>query len=192
MKKSLQNITLPEGNFLAKVIEIEKKDFKVIGYAYDLWRNLDRTLKKIDTRGVNLHTGISENAFCYFMPNCVRVTSKIPNANTSWDCYDLKRKKRIQVKAASINPDLSSFGPDSQWDEIYFMDFYKDGKWNGEFDIYYIKNNNWIYDCVVNKGKEETFLNQQKQGRRPRFSIMKEIIVPHKVKPIKKCNLKLL
>ena len=69
----------------------------------------------------------------------VRVTSSISGANSSWDCYDVKRQKRIQVKACSVLPDLTSFGPNSQWDEIYFVDFYRQGKWDGTFDIYQIK-----------------------------------------------------
>jgi len=184
MRITKENILLPEGEFTVNVNHVEKNDLLHIASAYKGWRKLNDSIKQIDTRGVNLHTGISENSFCYFMDDCVRVSGNISSANTSWDCYDLKRKKRIQVKAASIKPDLSSFGPDSQWDEIYFMDFHKDGKWNGEFDIYFIENNDWIYNQIVNKGKNETFRDQQKQKRRPRFSIWSSIVIQKNLKPI--------
>jgi len=112
----------------------------------------------------------------------VRITKSISGANTSYDCYNLKTNKRIQVKACSVLPDLTSFGPRSVWDEIYFCDFYKSGKWNGEFDIYLI-DNALIYDHKVNSN--QTMREQQQEGRRPRFSIFKEIITKGNLKPIK-------
>ena len=94
--------------------------------------------------------------------------------------------KRIQVKACGVLPDLTSFGPKSEWDEIYFMDFFKDGSWNGEFDIYFIENN-WIYNHKVNNN--QTMKEQQLQGRRPRFSIYKDIIQRRGIKPVSTGNL---
>ena len=118
--------------------------------------------------------------------NCVKITKSISGANTSWDCYDLNSKKRIQVKACSVLPDLTSFGPKSEWDEIYFLNFFKDGKWDGSFDIYKI-DNDLIYSQKVNIN--QTMKDQQKQGKRPRFSIYKDIIIPNGIKPVKTCNL---
>jgi hypothetical protein len=85
-------------------------------------------------------------------------------------------------------PDLTSFGPKSEWDKIYFMDFYVNGFWDGKFDIYLIENYD-IYNHKVNAN--QTLKDQQKEGRRPRFSIYKDIISIKDLKPIKKGNLKI-
>ena len=72
-------------------------------------------------------------------------------------------------------------GANSSWDEIYFMDFYKDGNWNGEFDIYLIEND-LIYNHRVNNN--QTMREQQLERRRPRFSIYKDIIKRQNIGPV--------
>ena len=47
--------------------------------------------------------------------------------------------------------------------------------------------NNLIYNHSVNAN--QTFVDQQKQGKRPRFGIMKEIIEPQKIQPVIEANL---
>ena len=42
--------------------------------------------------------------------------------------------------------------------------------------------NELIYTHKVNSN--QTFRDQQEQGRRPRFSIMKDIIEPHNLNPV--------
>ena len=86
----------------------------------------------------------------------------------------------------SVLPDLTSFGPKSVWDDLYFVDFYRKGKWDGLFDIYHIENQ-LIYNHKVNSN--ETFKDQQLQKRRPRFSIFKELIIKNNIKPTKTGNL---
>lgn len=179
-----ENLTLPEGVFEAEVLQFEETDRKVLYKIYKDWRNLCENLNLLHARGVNLPEGLSESAFCLEM-NTIRTTGAIKvkhGASTSFDAYDLSRKKRIQVKACSVLPDLTSFGPKSVWDEIYFVDFYRDGSWDGKFDIYLI-NNSDIYSHKVNVS--QTFQDQQTQGRRPRFSIYSEIIQSKNIKPTK-------
>lgn len=118
---------------------------------------------------------------------CARFTGNISGANTSFDCIDLSSYERIQVKACSVLPDLTSFGPKSIWDKIYFVDFCREGKWDGTFDIYLI-DNDLIYNHKVNE--EQTLKDQQLQGRRPRFSIFKEIIQREGLEPVKSASLK--
>jgi len=79
-------------------------------------------------------------------------------------------------------PDLTSFGPTSEWDELYFLDFYREGNWDGTFDIYKIPNE-LIYNHKVNQ--HQTMKEQQLEKRRPRFSIYKEIILSNGMTPIK-------
>lgn len=88
-----------------------------------------------------------------------------------------------RIKACSIEKDLILFGPKSKWDDLYFLDFYNNGKVDGQFDVYLIPDQ-YIRDQSLNK--DETFTDQQKQKRRPRFGIKKEIIAKFNIKPIGK------
>jgi hypothetical protein len=132
-------LTLPEGDFDVEVIEFVESDRQKLHQIYEDWISLSNNLRSLHSRAVNLPEGLSESAFCLEM-GFVRVISNISGANSSWDCYDPAGTKRIQVKACSILPDLSSFGPTSQWDQIYFVDFYRSGPCSGCFsnDIYKI------------------------------------------------------
>lgn len=183
---------LPEGNFKADVIEFEESDRKKLLTIYENWRTLCNGLNEMQARSVNLPEGLSESAFCLEM-NCVRTTGGVKKAgkikvNTSFDGYNPSNNKRIQVKACSVLPDLTSFGPKSVWDELYFVDFYRDGSWDGKFDIYKIETAD-IYTNSVNSG--QSFTDQQAEKRRPRFSIYSDIIKPKDIKPLKTGNLKI-
>lgn len=185
MKLETVNINLPEGNFDVKVQEFEESDRKVLFKMYKEWRSLNDNLKKFHSRGINLPEGLLEGAFCLEM-GYWRVTHSILGANTSFDCYDPINYQRVQVKAATVLPDLTSFGPRSVWDKMYFVDFFKEGKWDGSFDIYLIDNDD-IYNHKVDV--TQTVKDQQIQGRRPRFSIFKEIIEKKHIRPIKSGDL---
>jgi len=174
-------LVLPEGNFSTSVLKFEEKDRSVLFDIYKAWRKLSADLIDMSARAINLPEGLSEGAFCLEM-GFVRVTNSISGANTSWDCYDLINKERIQVKACSVLPDLTSFGPKSQWDKIYFLDFYRKGKWDGTFDIYLIDNED-IYNQKVNQN--QSLKQQQEQGKRPRFSIFSSIIQSKDLSPVK-------
>ena len=92
------------------------------------------------------------------------------------------------MKSASIVNDCTSFGPTSTWDLLYFADFVPNGKIDGEIWFYKIDSDD-VYSVVLNTKKNETFADQQRQGRRPRFSIKKEIIKKRGLVPVKKINL---
>ncbi len=185
MESVSKSISIPEGRFIVDVDVYSDADKATLATIYKSWRTLCNLLTDLNARAINLPEGLSEGVFCIAM-DCVRMTNSISGANTSWDCYDLNTRKRIQVKACSVLPDLTSFGPKSVWDEIYFMDFYKDGNWNGEIDIYKIENDD-IYNHKVNR--TQTLKDQQLQGRRPRFSIYKEIIITQGLTPVKTFSL---
>jgi hypothetical protein len=179
----IKNITinLPEGVYNVNAQHFNENDDKTIKEIYYDWIKLSKILKDYGGRGINLPEVLSESIFCRAF-NTVRINENISGANTSFDVFNLKNKSRIQVKACSVLPDLTSFGPESVWDELYFMDFYNDGKFNGKIDIYRIEND-LIYNHKVNSN--QTMKDQQKQGRRPRFSIYKEIILRNGLIPTK-------
>ncbi len=180
-----KDLTLPEGIFKTNVLIFDEEDREKLFTIYMQWRKLCDSLDSISARGVNLPEGLSESAFCLEM-NAYRITKGISGANTSFDAYNPNKKRRIQIKACSVLPDLTSFGPKSVWDDLFFVDFYRKGKWDGLFDIYHIENN-LIYNHKVNSN--ETFKDQQLQKRRPRFSIFKDLIVKNNIKPSKTGNL---
>ena len=172
MKQIIKTLELPEGKFETSVDVFDENDREMLASIYKNWLHLSKLLKAIHGRGINLPEVLSESIFC-MATGAVRIINSIPGANCSFDVYDLDRSKRIQIKACSVIPDLTSFGPDSVWDELYFLDFYRQGKWDGTIDFYLIPNEK-IYNYPVNAN--QTFRQQQKQRRRPRFSIYTGII----------------
>src|SRR3989344_5877863 len=136
---------------------------------FSRWKKLNDDIKRISTRGINLPEAISENAFCIFFPECVRVV-KLKQGKCSYDVLNRKTGSRIQIKASSVDEELTSFGPRSEWDELFFLDF---SSGNGSFKVYKIEPD-WIYKHKVNVN--QTFEDQQRQGRRPRFSITYNLI----------------
>lgn len=175
MNKTFLTLKLPEGDFNSNVMVFDNSDVDRLKKIYISWRNLCSSLSEIEARNINLPEGLSEPAFC-LAKGMVRVTQSIPHANTSFDCYDpngQRHNNRIQVKACSVIPDLTSFGPDSEWDRIFFADFYRNGQWDGTFDVYEI-NTDDINNFHVNA--TETLMDQKNAGKRPRFSIYKNLI----------------
>lgn len=175
-------LLLPEGSFNTNVYVFNESDREELFKIYTNWRELSINAQTLGGRGTNLPEILSEGAFCLEM-NSVRVDTSINGANSSFDAYNLLTHKRIQVKAASVTPDLTSFGPKSIWDELYFVDF---SRLDGTFDIYLIPSED-IYNMYVNKN--ETMYEQQQKGKRPRFSIYTKIIKAKGLKPIKVGNL---
>ena len=160
----------------------ESADREILKKLYFDWKNVNDRLKSISTRGINLPEAISENAFALFFPDCIRVV-KLKGMKCSFDCINVKIGSRIQIKASSVASDLTSFGPHSEWDELFFLDF---SNGDGSFKVYKIEPN-WIYKHMVNK--KQSFQQQQEENRRPRFSIIENIIKPRKLKPVKVCKL---
>jgi len=183
MKKTRQKILIGKKYHDAELLWAEKKDKAEIKQLYNHWLKLKVGLKNFESRSPNLPEGISESAFSLEF-GCPRVLD-VQGTSGSFDCYNPKTHERIQIKATTIESDLTSFGPDSVWDTLYFLDFYRSGKFDGKYDVYKIPNN-LIYNHQINK--KQTFKDQQKEKRRPRFGIKKSIIGPRKMKPVKTCS----
>ena len=157
-----------------------KDDFLVLSSIYKKWVQLSDLIQKNGGRRINIPELLSEAIFCYHF-NGGRLNKVINGKiNSSFDCLTLSPTKRIQVKSCSVSYDLTSFGPKSVWDELYFVHFFPNKKYDGTYKIYKI-NNDLIYNHQVNVN--QTMRDQQKQGKRPRFSIMREIIEPLNLRP---------
>lgn len=158
-----------------------KEDILVLSSIYKKWVQLSDLIQNNGGRRINIPELLSEAIFCYHF-NGGRLNKTINGKiNSSFDCVTISPTKRIQVKSCSVSYDLTSFGPKSVWDELYFVHFYPNQKYDGSYKIFKIENE-LIYNHKVNIG--QTMRDQQKQGKRPRFGIMKEIIEPLNLNPI--------
>jgi hypothetical protein len=140
-------------------------------------------MRDYKSREPNFPEGLSEVAFCLYSGSNRFIALKGNKINTSFDTFNLKTGRAEQIKASSVEKDLTSFGPDSRWDDLYFLDFYNGGKLDGTFNVYKIPSKT-IYSMKVNK--KQTLKQQQAQGKRPRFSITDKIVIEKKLKPIAK------
>jgi len=180
----LENCTIKtkKGEMEIEVARLDSNDAKNFKNLFSLWAELNTGLGKYG-RKMNIPEVLSEGMFCIFSKS-VRYQRKIKGkGSVSFDTINLETGDKEQIKASSIEFDLSTFGPKSEWDKLYFMSFYNNGISDGTFDVYEIPSK-LIYGNKVNKA--QTMKKQQKEKRRPRFSIMKDIIIPYKIKPIGK------
>lgn len=176
-----ENVKLKDGTIVTgdAFNETDKEELLRIKEEVD---NINKKVKSLGGRMINIPEVVSEGLFAYLF-NAVRTNGK--TGAKSYDCVMRETGEGIQVKAAQIEEDLTSFGPDSEWDRLFFMDFHK----GSSVDIYEIPSDA-IYNKVLNKSKNETFKEQQEQGRRPRLSLKKDIIQTLNITPIRTFKLK--
>lgn len=181
MEDRIITMQLPEGDFVTTVTTFDISDVRVINAIYDSWRDLCAYLGVIDARAVKLPEelylpeDLSEISFA-IAKDVWRSNKGIPDANSSFNFYDPnaeRNKNRLQVKTCCVIPDLTSFAPNSQWDRIFFADFYREGRWDGTFDVYEL-NTDDINKFKLNGG--QTLLDQKRLGKSPRFSVYSGLI----------------
>jgi len=167
------------------LMHFTKKDGKEWKRIFDIWKELKIGLRGYKSREPNMPEGLSEVAFCLWSGSAryIKIKGAKKGIAGSFDTFDINTNKAQQIKACSIDRDLTSFGPKSKWDDLYFVDFFNEGKVDGRFDVYLIPNK-YIKNQSLNKN--EKFTDQQEQKRRPRFGIKKEIIDKYKIKPLGK------
>lgn len=167
------------------LMHFDKADGKEWKRIFDTWKELKIGLRNYKAREPNMPEGLSEIAFCLWSGSgrYIEIKGSSKGIAGSFDTFDVKKEKAQQIKACSIEDDLTSFGPKSKWDDLYFIDFYNGGKVDGLFDVYLIPNK-YINNQSLNKN--EKFTDQQAQKRRPRFGIKKEIIDRYNIKPLGK------
>ena len=120
MKLERHNLLLNKKHLEIEVAYLDKTDGKEFKKLFDLWKKLNLGLEKYG-RKVNIPEVISEGMFCVFSGS-VRFQKKIKGKGTvSFDTIDLKKKSKEQIKASSIQRDLTSFGPKTEWDDLYFL-----------------------------------------------------------------------
>jgi len=162
--------------------QFQSEDLPKLSKIYKLWVELSKLLKELGGRTINVPDILSEGLYCLYF-NAVRTN----NTASSYDVVSVEDGSGIQIKSTSIETDLTSFGPGSKWDKLIFMDFLPNGVLDGNIWVYEINEN--LGGLILNESKNETFENQQAQGKRPRLSIKKEFIRSTSLQPIKKINI---
>lgn len=185
MKKQTVYVNIAGKKVKLDILNVKNTDRPKLRIIFKLWLKLSNLLRSFSARGVNIPEGLTESLFCLEMDS-VRLL-KSYGCIGSFDTISLKTSKRQQIKATSSNGP-TSFGPKSFWDpdELYWMDFFRNGKVDGTYDIYKIPDK-YVYTSKVNKAQR--LLDQQSQKRRPRINFKKEIITKYKLKPLKTCKL---
>ncbi len=168
-------ITLRDG-LVVEGDQFDMEDYKKLKEIFRDWVAINAKLKPLGGRGLNVPDVFSEALFCIFF-NAIRTNGTA----YSYDCVSLDTFAGIQIKSASIPNDCTSFGPTSTWDEIYYVDFAPNGQVDGKVDFYKIDID--FSNLVLNAKKGETFRDQQRQGRRPRFSMKSQLINAYNIKP---------
>lgn len=162
--------------------KFDLEDYKKLQEIFYKWQEINKKLKELGGRNLNVPDVFSEALFCIFF-NAIRTNGE----GYSYDCVSLDDYAGIQVKSCSIDVDCTSFGPSSTWDELYFVDFAPNGYVDGK--VWFYKIDCDINSLVLNAAKGETFREQQLQGRRPRFSIKSRIIEEKGLVPVLKIDL---
>jgi hypothetical protein len=162
------------------VIQYDYTDIPEVKKAYDAWVTLKHQSSKLYGRSPNIPECITETCLC-LVANFVRFYKSKKLKNASFDCFDLAKEKTVQAKACSVEDDLTSFGPKTRWDVLYFLDFYSQGTPDGTFNIYEIPND-LIYNCLVKEGR--TVKKSQELGYRPRIHIKSQIVIPNGIEPL--------
>ena len=179
MQVQYTNIRFESDSHRIDYMQFDSSDGKKWKKVFDSWMNLKMAMRDYQAREPNFPEGLSEVAFCLWSGSVRKIQFSGPHG--SFDTVNLKARRREQVKACSVQFDLTSFGPTSVWDDLYFMDFWRDGIVDGRFDVYKIPNE-LIYGHQINS--RQSFSDQQAEGKRPRLCIKKEIIVKKRISPL--------
>lgn len=161
-----------------RLLIIEEFDRVKLHGLFNSWKELIEGMRDFKSEGINLPEGLYKSAFC-LLYDSARIL-EVQGSKASFDTIDLNTWARQLIKASIVDDDLTSFDPQSVWDELYWLDFYQGGSYDGTFDVYRIPND-VIFNFQINKKK--TFRDRQKQRKISRFHIRKDIILRNDMKP---------
>jgi hypothetical protein len=154
-------------------VEVDALMIKNAIRIYQHWKQLDGELRAISTRGINFPSELSELFACYILGFHL-------NKGSGGDAYDYKNDRIIEMKGSgSEKDDLSSFSPSETFDELIFI------KVNKDEDKVYVWCTGVDSDELkkIKVNSRETVEDHQKVGKRPRFSVEKQIIREKGLKP---------
>jgi hypothetical protein len=162
-----------------ELIEITKERYDKVRKIYFLWKKLNELIKEDYTRGINLPEAITEPICCYVNGFYLSI------GGGSEDAVIPSTNEKVQIKATSNwDKDLTSFGPTSEFDYLHFVRL---NQMEDKMYLYQIPTEE-LGAIMVNNN--ETFEEQQRQGRRPRFSIIDKYINKYDIKAYAVVDLK--
>ena len=189
-QRILENVLVLGQPSTFAVTEYSESDIEAFEKYFKAWKELSVSSELIDSRIPNLGEAFTEGLFClwsgslrYLKPSQCnqRFTQRL--AHASLDTYNLDTQKSEQIKATIADRAPSSFGPDSKEDAMYFMDFFNSGNVDGTFTVYKIPLN-ILHSTILNKDRNETFDDQCAQRRRPRLTLLTQVIEPNNIQPL--------
>jgi hypothetical protein len=104
--------------------------------------------------------------------------------SASLDTYSEANQEAEQLKSTICKKDpISSFGPSSDQDITYLLNFFNNSNLDGTFDVYRIPNH-YFEGITCNKQDDGSFVEVKINGKRPRFSLTTKIIEANNIAPL--------
>ena len=162
-----------------KLVKVDSQRIKSVIDIYYHWKQLDTEIRTLSgTRGINFPSEISEYLACYALNLYV---NKEGTNGDAVDCSNPEHPIIIEIKGSSADETSApnSFSPSEHFDDLVFVRLEKR---DDILKIYRLGiNSEDLKQIKVNK--TQTVADQQKQGRRPRFSIQNMIVDAQGLKP---------
>lgn len=162
-----------------KLVDVDEARIKTVIDIYFHWKELDAEIKTLSgTRGINFPSELSEYMACYALNLKL---NKEPSEGDAVDESDPKNKLIIEIKGCSAESDTApnSFSPSENFDDLVFVRLIKK---DDKLKIYRTGiNSDKLKKIKVND--TQTLGDQQKEKRRPRFSIQNKIIDELRLEP---------
>jgi len=164
------------------LVTVDDARFNDAVQMYFLWKELDSRIRSSATRGVNFPETISEALCCYVM-------NFKWNKGSGGDAVEEESGRVIEMKATSNwDLDTTSFSPKEEFDDLYFL------RLNKRADELFIYDTGIDSDTLkkIKVNSTQTLEEQQKLGRRPRFSVINFILTPLNLEAVAKLNIRTL
>lgn len=162
-----------------ELVRVDSQRIKTVIDTYYHWKQLDAEIRTLSgTRGINFPSEISEYMACYALNLMVN------KEGSRGDAVDISTPDHpliIEIKGSSADETSApnSFSPSEYFDDLVFVRL---DKFNDVLKIYRLGINS---DDLkkIKVSKTQTVGDQQKQGRRPRFSIQDKIVAENELEP---------
>lgn len=161
------------------LVKVDSQRINTVIDTYFHWKQLDAEIRTLSgTRGINFPSEISEYLACYALD--LHVNKKGSNGDAV-DMSDPDNPLIIEIKGSSAEKSSApnSFSPSEHFDDLVFARL---DKYNDLLRIYRLGISSEDLK-QIKVSKTQTVEQQQKQGRRPRFSIQDQIVEPRGLEP---------
>ena len=162
-----------------ELVEVDSQRINTVIDTYFHWKQLDAEIRTLSgTRGINFPSELSEYLACYALGLHV---NKKGSQGDAVDMSDPDKPLIIEIKRSRADKTSArnSFSPSENFDDLVFVRL---EKYDDILKIYRLGiNSEDLKKIKVNN--EQTVEDQQKQGRRPRFSIQDKIVTEQNLQP---------